>query len=202
MLFHVKTSLPCYSIYPSYLGYLSYLSLSKLSQTFQSQAKDYLNPFHNPKLLKQFFNFYPPYFGAGIRVDSLDFANHHIRVFTAKQTQSKHRWHPVWGSLYSMTDPFLMILLMQALGNAYVVWDKSASIDFVKAGKSDVFADFHLDDTEIDTIKALAKDGKAVFRNYEVQVVDDQNEVVATVTKTLYIRLRAYSKSKTQTVRI
>ena len=65
-----------------------------------------------------------------------------------------------------------------------------------------MFADFHLDDTEIDTIKALAKDGKAVFRNYEVQVVDDQNEVVATVTKTLYIRLRAYSKSKTQTVRI
>ena len=39
-----------------------------------------------------------------------------------------------------------MILLMQALGNAYVVWDKSASIDFVKAGKSDVFADFHLDE--------------------------------------------------------
>ena len=65
----------------SKLSRLSKLSkLSKLSQTFQSQAKDYLNPFHNPKLLKQFFNFYPPYFGAGIRVDTLDFANHHIRA--------------------------------------------------------------------------------------------------------------------------
>lgn len=188
----------------SNLSKLSRLSkLSKLSQSFQSQAKDYLNPFHNPKLLKQFFNFYPPYFGAGIRVDSLDFANHHIRVrLPLNKLNQNIVGTQFGGSLYSMTDPFLMVLLMQALGNAYVVWDKAASIDFVKAGKSDVFADFHLDDTEIDTIKALAKDGKAVFRNYEVQVVDDQNEVVATVTKTLYIRLRAYSKSRTQTVRI
>ncbi len=32
------------------------------------------------------------------------------------------------GSLYSMTDPFLMLMLIEMLGPGYVVGDRSASI--------------------------------------------------------------------------
>ena len=48
----------------------------------------------------------------------------------------------------------------------------------------------------------LAKEGEPVFREYKVDIVDEQQKVIATVTKTLYIRLRKYSKSKDQTNRI
>lgn len=111
--------------------------LSKLSQTFQSQAKDYLNPFHNSKLLKQFFNFYPPYFGAGIRVESLDFANHHIRVrLPLNKLNQNIVGTQFGGSLYSMTDPFLMILLMQALGNEYVYGISRRALILLKRAKA------------------------------------------------------------------
>lgn len=177
--------------------------LSQLIKTAQSQAKRRLNPFDNPKLLKTLFNLYPPYLGAGIQVETLDFTDYHIRVrMPLNKLNQNIVGTQFGGSLYSMTDPFLMILLMQALGNAYVVWDKSASIDFVKAGTSDVSVDFYLDQTEVATIKALASEGQAVFRDYDVQVLDKTGDVVATVKKTLYIRLRAHSKSKHQAVRI
>jgi Domain of unknown function (DUF4442) len=31
------------------------------------------------------------------------------------------------GSLYSMADPFFMVMLINILGPSYIVWDKSAS---------------------------------------------------------------------------
>ena len=56
--------------------------------------------------------------------------------------------------------------------------------------------------SEIKAIQALAKDGEPVFREYQVDIVDDQQKTIAIVTKTLYIRLRKYSKSKDQNSRI
>ena len=35
------------------------------------------------------------------------------------------------GSLYAMTDPFFALMVMHNLSSDYVVWDKSASIDFL-----------------------------------------------------------------------
>jgi len=37
-----------------------------------------------------------------------------------------------------------------------------------------------------------------VFRDYKTDIVDEQQKTIATVTKTVYIRLRKHSKSKDQ----
>jgi hypothetical protein len=42
-----------------------------------------------------------------------------------------------------MCDPFYMFLLIRNLGDDYMVWDKSASIEFVKPGKGTVKVLFH-----------------------------------------------------------
>ena len=39
------------------------------------------------------------------------------------------------GSLYSMTDPFDMLMLFGNLGDDYIVWDKAAHMRFRKPGK-------------------------------------------------------------------
>ena len=45
------------------------------------------------------------------------------------------------GSLYAMCDPFFMLILMtEALGDEYIVWDKAAQILFKQPGKSKVRA--------------------------------------------------------------
>jgi len=48
------------------------------------------------------------------------------------------------GSLYSMCDPFFVLLLVRQLGPSYVVWDKSATIEIPQAGPRTVRAEFHV----------------------------------------------------------
>ena len=91
---------------------------------------------------------------------------------------------------------------MHQLGSDYVVWDKSSHIEFVAPGTSKVPARLKIPSSEMMTIKELVQDGDAVFREYQTQIVDTEQKVVAVVTKTLYIRLRQYSKSKRQSSRM
>lgn len=46
------------------------------------------------------------------------------------------------GSLYAMTDPFFMLMLIHILGKEFLVWDKAARIDFIKPDRGTVFARF------------------------------------------------------------
>src|SRR3546814_7957791 len=58
------------------------------------------------------------------------------------------------GSLFAMTDPFCMLLAMQAIGPDYVVWDKAGTIEFVKPGRGTVHARFDLDDEVLEDRKS------------------------------------------------
>ncbi len=83
-----------------------------------------------PRRLKFALNVYPPYLGAGVSITKVD------RDWRELKVSMKLRWYNrnavgshFGGSLYSMVDPHLMLLLMKLLGEDYVVWDKAASID-------------------------------------------------------------------------
>ncbi len=92
------------------------------------------------------------------------------------------------GSLYSMCDPFFMFILIENLGEDYLVWDKSARIEFHKPGTGTVRALFHIPDSEIEEIRNIVKQSRKTIRNYEVNVLNQDNEVVVTVYKEVYIR--------------
>lgn len=150
----------------------------------------------NPDFLRLFTNCYPPYVGAGVRVEEVNFEQGRARVAMPLRWYNKNIMGVQFGgSLYSMCDPFFMLLLMQKLGDDYVVWDKAAHIDFVKVGVGAVYATFCVDDEEIAAIKALAKDGEAVFRSYSLDITDKHGEVIAQVQKTLYVRKKSFSRS-------
>ena len=89
-----------------------------------------------PKSLRRILNFYPPYLGAGVKVSyiSKDWSELHVSMSMRWFNQNAVGTH-FGGSLYSMIDPHLMLLLMQLLGDEYLVWDKTADIEFVKASK-------------------------------------------------------------------
>lgn len=92
------------------------------------------------------------------------------------------------GSLYSMTDPFLMIMLIENLGRDYIVWDKSATIRFRKPGRGTVSAHFRLSDEQLQEIRdALEVEGK-IDRNFVVEVKDGAGVVIAEVQKIIQIR--------------
>ncbi len=165
-------------------------------------VKQNLEPLKHPRVFKTMMNAYPPYVGAGIKIDEVNFETGLIRVKMGLTPFNKNIVGTQFGgNLYSMTDPFIMLLLMQKLGKDYVVWDKSASIDFIKAGKTAVSCEIIITDEEVATIKDLAKDGEPVFRDYTIEIKDTKGIIVAKVEKKLYIRLRAFSSSKNQSVR-
>lgn len=172
-------------------------------ETLKRRAKQSIMPLLTPHLLKLRLNTYAPYIGAGIKIDHISLDQGLCVVSMELTTLNKNIVGTQFGgSLYSMVDPFYMLMLMHQLGSNYVVWDKSSHIDFIAPGNSKVTARMKIPSTEVITIQELAKDGEAVFREYKVDIVDDQQKLIATVTKTLYIRLRKYSKSKEQTSRI
>ena len=132
-------------------------------------------------------NIWPPLCGAGIRV--------RWRSDRAVDVEMKLRfWNRNYvgthygGSLYSMADPFYMLMLMENLGRDYIVWDKAANIRFRKPGKGRVKAEFRLSDAQLDDIREKLKLQEKYEPTFVVEVKDEAGDVVAEVQKVLHIR--------------
>lgn len=141
------------------------------------------------KYLYYIMNFYPPLWGAGIRIK---------RVSPDRQTidveLKLHFWNRNYvgthygGSLYSMCDPFFMLILMEKLGREYVVWDKAAAIKFIKPGRGAVRAHFEVPNERIDSIKEDLKSKEKAEYEFHTSVLDHDNNVIAEVNKLIYVR--------------
>jgi acyl-coenzyme A thioesterase PaaI-like protein len=146
-------------------------------------------PAMSPRLFRLLMNVYPPYWFTGIRVDrvSADFSE--VDVSMPLRWYNKNAVGTQFGgSLYSMADPFLMLMTMQQLGTDYVVWDQSAQIDFVAPGRSTVYAKFRMPPAEVERLRRETAAGPALRPEYSVDLCDRDGKVVARVKKTLYVR--------------
>jgi len=140
------------------------------------------------KLMRKFVNFYLPFIGAGIRVKINDDEKKiYVKMKLTFYNKNYVRTH-FGGSLYSMCDPFFMLLLMDYLGNDYYVWDKSAGISFQNPGKGTVYAEFFIPEKKYLDIKQEAEKGDVVFPKFSVDVIDDEGTIIATVEKSLYVK--------------
>lgn len=140
-------------------------------------------------LLDKLINLYPPYLGAGIRVSrpAADSRAYEVRMKLAFYNRNYVGSH-FGGSLYSMCDPFYMLILIESLGPGYIVWDKAASIRFRRPGRSTVRARFHIPEERIEEIRRAADAGGTPEPVFTADVVDEEGEVVARVEKRLYVR--------------
>ena len=143
----------------------------------------------NPEALRASLHAYPPYAGAGVLVTHIAEDASEVRVEMPLTDSNVNLVGTHFGgSLYSMVDPHLMILLIQRLGPDYVVWDKEATIDFRKPGVGTVHATIRITDEEVEAIRSATADGDKHLPQWTLAVLDQQDEVVATVLKTLYVR--------------
>ncbi|MEN9835582.1 MAG: hypothetical protein RL011_1775 [Pseudomonadota bacterium] len=139
--------------------------------------------------LLRLINFWPPYLGSGVRVKHISDDMRAVDVEMALRFWNKNYVGVHFGgSLYAMTDPFFMLMVMENLGRDYIVWDKAASIRFKKPGKGRVSARFRLSAEEIDAIKMSADSQPKTEPTFTVQVVDGAGDIVAEIVKTLYVR--------------
>lgn len=143
--------------------------------------------------LKLLLNTYLPFLGAGIQITHVsdDFLEINVQMPLNKRNKNYVGTH-FGGSLYAMTDPFLMLMLMENLGKNYIIWDKAAHIDFISPGKGTVYAQFRLTSKQIAQVKLAAETGKAICPEYTVEVLDADGKIVAKVIKTLYVKKKQH----------
>lgn len=143
----------------------------------------------SPTLLRWIFNLWPPFAASGIHVTGISRDWRHARVELRMRAWNRNyvRTH-YGGNLFSMTDPFWMIMTLQSLGRDYIVWDQAGSIDFLKPGKGTVVADFRLDDAVLDTMRAATAEGGRYLHWFQTDILDGQGDVVARVRKQVYVR--------------
>lgn len=141
------------------------------------------------RMMRWFFNIFPAYRGTGARVLYISGDWKEIRISLPLSLRTRNYVGTIYGgSMYGAVDPMYMIMLIHLLGPKYTVWDKAASIRFRKPGRSTLFASFHIDEGEIMAIKAALQLQDKIDRVYQVDLLDRQGVLHASIEKTIHIR--------------
>ena len=142
-------------------------------------------------------NWYPMYFGTGGKILfwSGDSREVHLRLRRNAWTYN-YVGTIFGGSMFAASDPFYMLMLLQILGPAYVVWDKAASIRFRKPARKTLYARFLLTDEVIDGIRADVAANSKTERILTLEWVDAEGVVHVQLERTLYMADKAHYEHK------
>ncbi len=153
-------------------------------------------PFFNATVFRRLANLWPPLFFSGIK------ATHVTQDYRRFDVTLKLRWYNrnyvgvhYGGNLYSMTDPWYMLILMKNLGRDYFIWDKKAEIEYIAPGRSHVHARFEVTQEELNEIREKTANGEKYFPQFTVNILDTNNELVARVRRTLYIKQKPRART-------
>jgi len=139
--------------------------------------------------LRRIMNLWPPFLFSGIRLTRVS------EDYREAEVQLKKHWYNqnyvgvhFGGSLFAMTDACYMVMLLQVLGKGYYVWDRRATIDYVKPGRGTLTAKFSVTDAKLKEILDHTASGEKYLPEFVVEIMDAEGDVVARVVKTIYIK--------------
>ncbi|NVC92902.1 DUF4442 domain-containing protein [Vibrio natriegens] len=144
---------------------------------------------YKPRIIKFGLNLWPPFWGAGIKIlhISEDFRLVKVRLKLSWWNKNANRTQ-YGGSIFSLTDPIYSMMLIGILREEYYVWDKEASINFIKPGHSDLYADFEISQGMIEDIFEKTRNGDKWFPEFIIHIKDKDGNVVSEVKRKLYVR--------------
>lgn len=142
-----------------------------------------------PRRLRVGMSLYPPLLFSGVRVEHVaeDWTTIRVR-YRVRWWNRNHNGAAFGGTLFAMTDPFFGMLALGQLGNGYRIWNTSASIEFLAAGRGSVSATMSLDPAVTSAMRNETADGSKSITSHCAEVVAADGTVVARVRQTLYVR--------------
>ncbi len=147
--------------------------------------------------LLKFMSVYPPYLGAGVRVAHVSDDVRTVVIELAKSPLTQNFMGTQFGgSIYAMCDPWFMVMLFANLGDDYIVWDKAASVRFLKPGRTLLRATFTLDEARVNDIRQKLDTVGKCEPEFQVEVKDESGLVVAVVDKVLHAHKPALKPKK------
>lgn len=156
-----------------------------------------LSPAWRARMVRLGFNFHPAFRGSGGRVEHVAKDLRHIRIRLPLTWKTKNIVGSIYGgSLFAITDGAHPMMLMAALGDDYIVWDKAASIRYRKPGYTTLYADFVLPDEEVLAIREALGIYPELERTYTVELKDRHGTVHTVVERTVYIAEKNHYRTK------
>lgn len=142
-------------------------------------------------------NLWPPFLFAGIKIVKISkdyrlfIVQLKLRFWNSNDVGTQYG-----GSMFSMSDPFYMMMLMKNLGPSYVVWDKSATIRYLKPGRSDLTTVFQITEEDLNNIRTTLQTQDKMEWNRKIEIKDADGVIVAEVDKVLSIKNKKEQKSE------
>ncbi len=142
---------------------------------------------------KLVFNFFPAYRRSGGRVIFIadDWSEVHIKLALTWRTKN-YVGTIFGGSIYASIDPIYMMQLIKILGDDYVVWDKAATIKFIRPVRTTIYARFLLNAATIQEIRDNVAQNEKYVLELPVAYVDLNGTVYASATKSIYVASKQY----------
>lgn len=143
----------------------------------------------SPRGLRRAMNWWPPFLFTGVHVAHVadDWSSATVELRMRPWNRNYVGTH-FGGTLFAMTDPFWMLLVLHAIGRDHVVWDQAGEITFLKPGRGTLRAEFRLPDGVIEAMHAATADGRKYLHWFENDILDAEGDVVARVRKQVYVR--------------
>ena len=154
--------------------------------------------FSKGSLFKHGFNYSPMYRRTTGRITHATDDLLEIRMKLPINWKNRNYVNTIFGgSMFSSVDPIPMVQLMNILGKDYVVWDKSAQIDFKRPAKVDLYATFSYSPEEIAEIKNRVANDHEIEITKETRLMDREGEKeYCRVKKQIYVADKNFFKEK------
>ena len=150
------------------------------------------------KLFKHGFNLSPMYRRSTAKIVAVSEDLKQIQIKLPISYKNRNYVNSIFGgSMFAAVDPIPMVQLMNLLGDAYVVWDKTAHIKFKRPAREDLYADFEYTDDELEQVRQSVKKGNELEIEKTTQLTNANGSVVfCEVVKTIYIADKVFYKNK------
>lgn len=149
------------------------------------------------RLVRMGFNLHPAFRSTGGRVVHVAPDLRHIRVRLPLTWKTKNIVGSLYGgSLFAITDGAHPAMLMAALGEDYIIWDKAASIRYRKPGYTTLYADFRVTPDEMVGIRSALAEQYEVDWTFQIDIKDADGVIHTVVERTVYIAEKNYYRLK------
>ena len=143
-------------------------------------------------------NLYPMFWGTGGRVEYIAADYREVRLRLGLNPFTYNYVGTIFGgSMFSASDPFLMVMLFRVLGKRdFVVWDKAARIRFRRPGKSRLTMTLRLDGELLARVRETVAADNVWTEWLPLQWVDEEGRVVAELERELYVANRRWYEAR------